>query len=143
MAATKRQLNWKPVTFLPSGGSIVTFSGITQVQVDPGGTLLMFSGDNDRFPTLIVVPVENPSIVITGADYANFMAQSPGTVGTVSATHLDAIAATNGNIVFTMINAVVENVPGGGSCGQFGEGTFSAKGFSSDGFTNPLVFARS
>jgi hypothetical protein len=107
--ATGLQLNWTAVGFTPSGGSLTTITRVTSVGIGTGGQLLPFSGDNDRFPTVI---------------------------------HKDARGATNGDIVYTLINAVVASPDANGPHGSYGSGTISWQAFSSDGSTNPLSFTR-
>jgi hypothetical protein len=141
MAATKRNMNWAPVGFTPSGGSLSTATGVTNVTVDTGGSLVKFSGDGDRFTTTVVNDYNDPSIVITTADENWLFSIAPGTRGTVTATHKDAKLATGGAITFTLINAVAQGPSAGGAHRQIGSGSITFNAESSDGTTNPLSFA--
>lgn len=140
MAATKRQFNWIDVGFTPTAGVLATATGVTNVQIDTGGSLAKFSGDGDRFPTTVVNDFNDPSVVITTADENWALSIPPGTRGAVTATHKDAKAQTGGNMVFTLSNAICANVTAGGAHRQFGSSgiTFSAE--SADGTTNPLAY---
>lgn len=143
MAATKIQLNWGTVSFTPPTPAIaIQILKVSEVQVDPGGTLLTFAGDNDRYPTTIVCAMSNPKVTITSADIGTLQGISPGTTGTIAATHLDATGATGGDIVYAISNAVCENTPGSGSFGAWGQGTISFLCFSADGATSPISFTR-
>lgn len=142
MAATGVQLNWTAVGFTPSGGSLTPITRVTNVDFTPGGSLIAFSGDNNRFPTVIANAMNAPRCTITTANIGLILGIAPGTVGTVGATHKDAIGGSNGDIVYVLSNAVVENTSGSGPHGQFGSGTISFQAFSSDGTTNPLAFTR-
>jgi|GEM_PF-1422715 len=143
MAATKRQMNWSGVTFTPPGETPVlrTATGVTQVQIAVGGSLVKFSGDDDRFPTTVVNDFSDPSIAITSADENWIFSFPSGTRGTIAATHKDAKGASGGSITFTMINAVAESPSAGGSHRQIGSGTITFYAESADGSTNPLSFA--
>jgi hypothetical protein len=140
MAATKRQMNWVPVTFTPTSGSVVTFSGVTNVSVDAGGSLVKFSGDGDHFPTTIVNDFQDPGITITCADLNALLTVSPGSRGTVAATHKDAKLATGGSMVYSLINAIAESPQVGGEHRQIGTGSVTFYAESSDGTTNPLSY---
>lgn len=143
MAATKLQLNPSSVVFQPSGGNNTTITKITSVSIDYGGTLLPFSGDNDRFPTTIVNAMNQPRVSVTGGDIAALQAYAAGQIGTLYVTHADAKAAANGAIVYTCINCVVENMPSQAPHQQFGTATLSMLLYSSDGSTHPISFTRS
>lgn len=143
MAATKLQLNPTSVVFAASGGGNTTLTKITSVDIDPGGSLITFSGDNDRYPTTVVNAMNNPRASLRGGDIATYQGLAIGTAGTLSVTHADAKAATSGAIVYTLANAVVENNPSSAPHGTFGAGSLSFVLFSSDGSTSPISFTRS
>lgn len=142
MTASKLQLNWTGVSFTPSSGTLTPITHVSEVQVDPGGTLLTYAGDNDRFPTTIVCAMSNPKVSITTADIGTIQGFNPGTVGTVAAIHMDGKAAALGNIVYSVINAVVENCTNSGPFGAWGSGTLTLLAFSADGATSPISFTR-
>src|SRR5262249_45178829 len=132
------QLNWNSVAF--AGTSL---SRVTSVMFDQGGELIEFSGDNDRYPTVIVNNVSRPRCTVTSGDVAALMNIAPGSSGTFTATQLDAKGASGGAIAYTLANAVHESSSDTGSWGQFASGTATFRAFSSDGATNPLSFSRS
>lgn len=137
MAATKLQSNWSGVSH---GTTAIT--RVTQVNFSQGGSLATFSGDGDIYPTVVVNLKNQPTATVTSADTATLMGIAPGSTATFSATHKDAKAATGGDILYVLANAVVENVQTTGGHGQFGSATMSLLSFSSDGTTSPLSFTR-
>lgn len=141
MPATKRQLNWQPVGFTPTAGSLSTCTGVTNVTVSAGGNLLKFSGDADRFNTLVVNDFNDPTLTVTTADVNWAFSIAPGTRGALTATHKDAKGATGGGITFTLANAVAESPQSGGAHRQIGSASLSFSAESTDGTTNPLSFA--
>lgn len=141
MAGTKRQMNWAPVIWTPTSGSPSTATGVTQVAVNAGGSLVKFSGDGDRFNTLVVNDFGDPSMAVTTADAAWLMGISPGSRGSLSATHKDAKLATGGAITYTLSGAVMESPQFGGQHRQIGSGSGTFYAESADGTTNPLSFA--
>lgn len=143
MAATKRFMNWTGVSFTPSGGSLLTYTGVTNVAIDLGGSLAKFSGDGDRYNTTVVNDFNDPSITVTSADLTALRTNPVGTVGAFSATHNDAknlVTASGGAITYALANAVVSTVQVGGAHRQFGQGTIGFDTFSSDGVTSPLTY---
>jgi hypothetical protein len=137
MSATKRNINWSSVTFASS-----TLTGVTNATVGQGGSLLKFKGDIDVFPTLVVMVDQEPHVSVTSADVGLVMGFTPGQTSTLTLTHKDAKTATGGDVIFTMINAVFENADDSGAHAQVGSVTATWQGYSSDGQTNPLSFAR-
>lgn len=141
MAATKRQMNWAPVTFTPSGGTAMTATGVTNVSVTAGGSLVKFAGDGDHYNTTVVNDMNDPSIKITTADEAWAMGIAPGTRGTLVVTHKDAKLGTGGNITFTLSNAVAMDPTAGGQHKQIGSSDITFFAESTDGVTSPLSFS--
>ena len=136
---SKRFMNWTGVSFTPAGGQAINFTGVSQVQIDPGGSLVKFSGDGDRYNTTVVNDFNDPSITVTSADLAAINSVVVGQMGAFTATHNDAKNGTGtGAITYTLANAVVSNNPRGGSHRQFGTGTITFTTQSADGVTNPL-----
>lgn len=139
MAATKLQFNWAPVTFTPAGGSLITFTKVTSVAFDKGGSLLGFSGDGDRYNTVLIADFADPGCSVTAGDIASLMSPVLGVAGVLSATHLDAKnGAGSGAMVYQLNNAVPKNVSPGGSHRQYGTATLEFDSYSSDGSTSPL-----
>lgn len=143
MPATHRQVNWTAVGFTPSGGTASPATGVTQIQINPNGNLIKFSGDADHGPTTIVNDFVDNEIVVTTADEIWALALPPGTRGTLVATHKDAKSAVGGNIVFTLVNAIVVDNTAGGQHRQFGQSAVRFHAEWADSVTNPLSFALS
>jgi hypothetical protein len=137
MAASKLQANWTAVAF--AGSSITR---VTSCSFSQGGQLAEFAADDDRYPTVLANLMCRPTASITSADVAALMAISPGTVGSLTATHADALRGSGGSVVYVLSNAVSENAQDTGPFGQFGTATLNFRAFSTDGSTNPLAFTR-
>lgn len=145
MAATKVNANWTAVQHDTNA-----ITRVTSVEFDRGGQLQGFSADGDRFRTLIVNLMNEPSASVTTADVgtafdATKFAPGTGSAGgkTLTATLKDTLGASGGDVVFAMANSVIENVRGNGSHASFASATITFKAFSSDGTTNPLSITRS
>lgn len=139
MSATKRFMNWTGVSFTPLNGPATTITGVTSVTIESGGSLVKFSGDGDRYPTIVANDFNEPSMTIQSADLAALRANPVGTIGTLAATHNDARSGVgSGAITYTLANAVVAECEVGGAHRQFGQGKVTFVAFSTDGVTNPL-----
>lgn len=137
MAATKLQANWTAVTH----GS-TTITRVSAVTFSKGGSISLYSGDDNIYDVVGVNLMNKPKATVTCEDPAVLMGFGIGDTGSFTATHKDAKGAAGGAIVYTMANAIVENVDAGGQHAQFGSGSLSLVAFSSDGTTNPLSFTR-
>jgi hypothetical protein len=135
--ATKLQANWSSVSH-----GTTPISRVSQVTFSQGGSLASYAADGDHYPTVVVNLMSRPRATVTSADTATLMGIATGTTAAFSATHKDAKAATGGDILYVMANAVVENVETSGAHGQFGSATMALMAYSSDGTTNPLSFTR-
>jgi hypothetical protein len=138
MSATALQLNWTNVQF-----ATTYITRVTSVMFGQGGELIEFSGDNARYPQVIANSVSRPKCSITSGDAATLLGINVGASGTITATQLDALAATGGAINFSLTNAVHENTDDIGQWGQFASATATFRAYASDGATNPLSFTRS
>jgi len=139
MPATKRFMNWTGVAFTPGGGSATPITGVTSVTIDAGGSLAKFSGDGDRYNTMVVNDMNDPVVTIQAADLASIRSNPVGTAGTLAATHNDARNGTgSGAITYTLANAVIASNSVHGAHRQFGLGTLVLNAYSTDGITNPL-----
>ncbi|WP_435021267.1 hypothetical protein TA3x_002284 [Tundrisphaera sp. TA3] len=139
MSVSKRFMNWSGVSFTPLAGAPTAFTGVTSVSIESGGNLAKFSGDGDRYPTIVVNDFNEPTVTIQSADLAAIRANPVGTIGTVTATHNDARSGTGtGAITYTLANAVVASCDIGGAHRHFGQGTITFAAYSADGVTNPL-----
>ena len=139
MAATKRQMNWSPVSFSTATPTAAT--GITQGSVDHGKSVQKFSGDGDHFTTCLVEDFREPTFSFTTADQAWIDACAVAVAGTVAATHKDAKGATGGNITYTLSNAIASSASDSGSHRAFGSGQIAFTGQSTDGTTSPLAIS--
>lgn len=141
MAATKRQFNISPCTFTPTSGSAVTYTGVTGVSTDHGGSLAKFSGDGDRFNTTVINEFNDPGVTITCADYAALQSTPSGARGVLAYTYKDAKGATGGALTVSVSTAIVESVQFAGQHRQYASGSVSFATESSDGVTSPLTFS--
>lgn len=137
MAATNVNLNWTSVSF---AGSAI--GRVTAMTFDQGGELISFTGDDDRFPTVIANTVSRPKVSLTSGDVASLMTIAVNAKGTVLATQKDGLGATGGDILWNLINCVHETTQDSGSWGQFASATSSWQAYSVDGHTTPLSLAR-
>lgn len=137
MPATGVQANWAAVSF-----NSTPIKRVTNVTFDRGGSTTAFRGDTDVYPTVIASLAQNPGCTITTADVAALMGIADGASGTITATHKDARAATGGDVVYVLSNAVFETASANGPQGAFGTVQASFKAYSTDGTTNPLAFTR-
>jgi hypothetical protein len=135
--ATKAQINWAAVQFGSTAITRITTGGFGQ-----GGKLLRFKGDVDTYSTIIANVNNEPNATFTTADVGTMMGIAPGTTNTLTATLKDAKAASGGDVIFSMINAVFENADTQGQHATFGTVTGTWQAFSTDGVTNPLSFTR-
>jgi hypothetical protein len=140
MAATKKQLNWSSVGFTPTAGSLIPFTGVQSVKITSGANFIRRSGDADRYPTTIVNDFNEPSMTISADDHIAMLTITPGSRGTVTATHKDAKLATGGNIVYSLANAVPGSPDLGGDHRQIGPASIQFWGESADGTTSPLSY---
>lgn len=138
MAATKLQLNVTGVAF---GATNIT--NVTSFVPDPGGSLIAFSGDDDRYPVVVANAMNTPRITITTGDIGVLAGIAVGTVATITATYKDALRAVGGDINWTIVNAVYGNFTPSQSHGQFASATGHWESFSADGQTSPISFTRS
>lgn len=145
MAGTNLQMNWGPVAYSngTNNNNSIVFTRIDSVDINFGGTLLKYSGDLDRYPTVIINNDNNPSMSLRSSDPGTVMTLVPGTTGVIHATHKDAAKVSGGDVVYIMINAVVESPSTSGSHAQFGTSSLSLQAYSSDGSTTPLSLSRS
>jgi hypothetical protein len=138
---TNLQSNWTSVGFTPTGGSLTSFNRVNGVDIDPGGELLPYKGDADRYPTVITNQNNHPRITLRSGNVALLQGFASGTAGVFTATFNDAAGVVGGAIVYT-IQAVVQNAPAGGQHAQYGEGQLVMMGRSVDGVTSPIAFTR-
>lgn len=147
MSATKRFLNVTGAKFTPKNpdgtdGTPVVFTGVTSASCDPGGSLVKFSGDADRYQTTVVNDFNEPSVTFQSADVGAIGSVATGQEGKVEYKIPDAkngTAAGGGGLLVTLNPCVVDKRPIQGAHRQYGHGTVSFTGFSADGQTNPLT----
>lgn len=142
MAATGLQVNWTAATFTPTSGSPTTINALRSARVDSGGSLIKFSGSNDRGPRVVVNDFNEPIIEVETGDIAAVMALLTGTAGSFTITHKDAKLGSLGDIVWTMNPCVVGSPRSDGQHRQFGNGSIRFEGYFADGQTHPLSYSR-
>lgn len=138
MAATNLQLN---VTGVQVGSTAI--DKVTSFVPDPGGSLITFSGDDDRYPTVVANAMNTPRITITTGNVGVALGIAVGSVSTITATYKDALRQSGGDINFTIVNCVYGNHTPTQSHGQFGGTTMHFESFSVDGQQSPISFTRS
>jgi hypothetical protein len=137
MAATKLQANWIGVMM---GATAITH--VNSVQFRQGGSIEMYSADGDHYPTIAMNLMNKPTATVVSGDIAGLQGFAVGTQGTFTATHKDAKLQTGGDIVYTMVNAIVADVDATGAHAQVGSATMTLQATSVDGVTNPISFTR-
>ena len=142
MAASGLYVNWSPVTFTPSGGTLLTLIEIMGVDVTRGGKIINFFGDARRFARgKKMVENERGAKVHTG-NIGQVAGIEEGTVGTLVATLQDMNNGTGtGAITFTLLNAVLKSNPFNGKNNAFAEGTLEFESYADSSDTDPLSFA--
>lgn len=145
MAASKRQMNTRAVSFTPLSGSATNYTGVTNLQFMTNGNIAKFSGDGDLFTTLAVHDFSDPGAVVTTADLAAALANGVGTRGTLVGTFKDArnqsATSAAGDITVTLLTAIIQDIPIGGAYRQFGAYSIPFASESADGVTSPISFA--
>ncbi len=132
--ATKLQANWTAV-----GWNSVVFTKVDGLSFDYGGSLEEYSGDLDRFPTVLTNLMSRPTAKLDCSDVGAMMLLTVGVASTLAATHKDAKIVSGGDVVYAMANAVLANVSAQGDHAKYGSASASFQAFSSDGTTNPLT----
>lgn len=143
MAATKRQIN-AIFVFTPSGGSLTAATGLTSYNFNNNIEVTKFSGDFDRFPTLVVQTYADPSLSITVADIFAFSGVALGVKGSAVLTIADAkngVTASGGGRTITGSNALIMSDDPTGQHRQVAQNTYVFTAESTDGTTNPWAIA--
>ena len=138
MATTGLQINWTGVEM----GS-TQIKKVTSVRFQDKGQTVKFHGDDSPWPQAVAISTFDSSATLKSGDEATILSIAIGATGTFTATHVDALHATNGNIVYTLANAIVTDRDTGGDYGKFGDATLKIEAYSSDGSTPPLSYSRS
>ena len=134
---TGAQINWGSVEY-----GTTTIKRVTAGGFSLGGQLIRFKGDTDRYTSIIANVNNEPSASFTTADVGTLMTIHTSGSATLAATLLDALAATGGDVVFSLVNAVYETADAQAQHAAFGSVTASWQGYASDGQTNPLSISR-
>ena len=141
---TTLNLNWQNVKFTPQGGSAITITRVSNVSFDPGGSLIDYAGDGNRFPVGKFLVMSKPTAQVESQNISVLNGLTPGTAGVFIATLLDITnlaAVGGGGIGYTLNNACVANNPFGARFGEIASGTLNMEAYSTDGVTSPLVAA--
>jgi hypothetical protein len=137
IGATGAQINWEGVEYGSNPIKRVTSGGFSL-----GGQLIRFKGDTDRYTSIIANVNNEPSATFTTADVGSLMTIATSGSATLAATLKDALAATGGDVVFSLVNAVYETADTTAQHAQFGTVTATWQGYAADGMTNPLSISR-
>jgi hypothetical protein len=134
-------MNVGPVTWTPSGGSLVTLTGIKSASYNEGAQSLKESADFDIFPTVGGVNYVEPTISLESIDAFALYATLPGTFGTLAITFRDfrnAATTGGGGKIVTASNAWLETRPLNAQHRQLATQTIGFQTFSTDGSTHPI-----
>jgi hypothetical protein len=131
-------MNFSACTFTPVSATAINLDGITQIQLDPGGSVAKFGGDVDHGPSTVVNDYVDYTVTITMADISLLNTLTPGLRGVLTWTHQDAKGAVGGSIIYTLADAMIVNNPSGGQFRQYGMGTVQVTAEWAGGSTNPL-----
>lgn len=145
MADSKRKMNTKSVTFTPLSGSPIVYTGTTTVAVEPNGSTVKFSGDDDQGPTTVVNDFRDYVVTITSADIGAVNASTPGLRGTLTWILKDAKTpaggAGSGQMTYTVTPAIVRNDPHSAAHRGIAQGQVIFDSEWPDGVTPPLSVA--
>jgi hypothetical protein len=141
---SKRHVNWTATTWVQTAPSSLTstITGVLSVQVNRNLQSIQHSGDADFYPTLVATVGGQPSLSISHRDLGVSNAIPDTSRGTLSAKHSDAkngITASSGGYTVQLVGVVSSN-DSEGAHRQFGGGTITVIGESTDGTTSPLSF---
>lgn len=135
MPGTNLYANWSPVNW-----NSITFTKVQDCSFDWGGSLDAYSGDGDRYDTVLAALMTRCTGSITSGN--TFQIMSLGPPGSASsslvAVHLDAKLVAVQGAQYTLANAVFETATTNGPHASWGTATARFKSFSSDGTTSPL-----
>jgi hypothetical protein len=134
-------MNWTQVQFTPAGGTAIAITRVSHVEIDPGGQLLSYSGDANRFKVAVFNYMNEPKLTIHSEHIGVLSALAPGAVGAVQSVLNDpknGDGTGSGAIKYVLSNAVLQNNPTGGRHMQYATGSAAFHAFSSDGTTSPL-----
>src|ERR1700730_12544482 len=138
---TTLYLNWTHVQFTPQGSAALVLNRVSNIQIDPGGQILKYSGDANRYKVACFNAMNEPKVTISTENLGVLSSLNPGAVGVVQAVLTDpknGDGIGSGAIKYLLNNAVLENTPQGGQHMQFATGTATFQCFSSDGATSPI-----
>lgn len=125
-------INWTGVSFAG-----VPISRVTSMTFEQGGEVVDFLGDLDIYPSVSISPAVRPRASVTSAAAGILGSFSPGAVGTLVGTLVDAKLAIGGSLLFTLSPAIFETSSVSGQHAQFAGATATWKSYSVDVVTNP------
>lgn len=141
MAATNRYRNVSNVTWTPSGGSLVTLTGIKSASYDEGNQVLEESADFDAYPTVAGVTMSNPKITLDTLDAFALFATLAGQKGTLAITfrdHSNGATTAGGAKIVTATNAFIGPRQITSNYNTLAHQSLTFQTFSSDGATHPI-----
>ena len=142
-----KHVNWSPVAWMGSavGSTSITLVSVTKIGLNPNGSLIKFSGDADRGPSVVVNDFIDSMITVETSKLTQLQMLGPGSRGSLTATHQDARGTVVGGpgYVMTAANCVIGDNAFEGQHRQFGSGSLTMAVEWPDGVTNPITFAGS
>ncbi len=132
------------VTFqLNSGGSPITWTGITAVKVMVNDQLLPYTGDAAVFATLLASVLGTRGLQLTSYDVSQLLRTVPAGPGTLTVVVEDAFntagGAGSGQVTYVLINACRQELGGNHANQSQDSAGVTFNGYSDDGTTDPLT----
>lgn len=137
MAATGLQVNW---TGVAQGSNSIT--KVTSVKFNKKISIASHFGDDSPYAQAKAIKQIDVTASVDTGDESAILAIADSTSATFTATHKDAKHALNGDIIYSLANALPSGMDFSGAHGEFGKATLNLEGASSDGTTSPLSFTR-
>lgn len=137
-------MNVSSVGWTPSGGTLVTLTGIKTFSYDEGGESLLESADFDLFDTVAGINHLAPKITLESIDAMALYATVAGTVGVLTITVRDftnGATVGGGAKIFTVSNAFLKTRPSQFQHRQLGTQTLTFETSSTDGATHPIAIS--
>ena len=142
MPGINRYMNVGPVTWTPSGGTLVTLTGIKSASYDEGAQSLKESADFDIFPTTAGINYVEPKLTLESIDAFALYATLAGTFGSLAITFRDfknGATVGGGAKIVTASNAWLETRPLSAQHRQLATQTLTFQTYSTDGSTHPVA----
>lgn len=144
LTPSKRFINTSGCTFTPTGGSAISITGITSINVAQNPEEVRMSGDADLFDTFAGLVSLNPNVKISTNKPNLLDAVAPGAYGVLTWTRNDAVngAVTAGGAKIYTVSGAYYFPQGTDAPHRQGATTdFEFHTLSTDGTTNPVAVA--